>query len=212
MCLSEKQSWIAFAIGTIFNLFNIFTFKNKTVTIISLLWQWVLFMQVFEAIAWKNQPSGETCNKDNKRATNGALIANLTQPIILALMMVVFTTSSEQQKFTAMGIIFIYICWMIYALNNIKKQTCLKPKTGCDHLNLSWWETVPGGTTFYMMAMVATILLLVRPMKFAMFELGYILIALAISMKFYRCGTGSMWCYLAAFAPAFTGLFWSISQ
>lgn len=212
MCLGEKQSWIAFAIGSIVNLFNIFIFKNRTITIISLLWQWVLIMQVFEAIAWKNQPQGGVCNSQNNFATRGAMIANLTQPIILALMMVVFTPVSKRQKLIAMSIIFVYICWVIYALNSIPNQTCLEPKKNCDNLNLSWWEKVPGGTVFYMIAMISSILLLVRPMNFALLELGYILVALAISVKFYKCGTGSMWCYLAAFAPIFTGLFWSISN
>jgi len=212
MCIDEKHSLIAFVIGTFFNLVNILVFKNRTILIISVLWQWVLLMQIFEAMAWRNQPSNGVCNKTNKFSTNAAMIANLTQPIILALMMVIFTPVSEKLKLTSMAVIFAYICWIVYSLNNIPNQTCLHPRKGCNNLNLSWWEKVPGGASVYMVAMVLIVLLLVRPMKFALLELAYILISLAISMKFYSCGTGSMWCYLVAFAPIFTGLFWIKSQ
>ena len=81
MCWNEKVSWTTFILGTIFNIFNIFYFKDTTLTLISIGIQWLLLMQLFEALAWRDQQ----CGSLNKFATNGALIANLTQPLMVCM-------------------------------------------------------------------------------------------------------------------------------
>lgn len=205
MCWDEHTSVVTFVIGTVFNIFNVWYFRDTTITIISLMWQWVLLMQLFEAIAWKNQNNPIK----NKWAANGALIANVTQPIFVALALIAFTNVSTQNKVLAMVLVFLYIVWLIYALNQNKPFNELKPSESCDHLDLVWWKKFPGGASVYLIVLLCVLVLLLRPKKLMLFETGFIFVTLAISAVFYSCGTGSMWCWFAAFAPIATGLYWN---
>jgi hypothetical protein len=209
MCWDERTSWTTFVLGTVFNVFNIFYFRDPVITVISILWEWVLMMQFFEAKAWGSQPSGKgPCSVQNKNAAAGALVANVTQPIILALGLIAFTPVPVENKILAMTVTFAYICWLTYALNKSQPHECLKPSESCSHLDLVWWKNFPGGALPYMVTLVMVILLLLRPMDLAWFELTFILATLAVSSVFYSCGAGSMWCWFAAFAPLATGAYW----
>lgn len=210
MCWNEKTSWTTFIIGTIFNIFNIYYFREPIITIISIIWEWVLLMQFFEARAWASQPhiSGKSCSDQNKNATAGAMIANVTQPILIAMALISFTPVPTQNKVIAMSVVFLYTCWLLYALNKNQPFECLTPTESCDHLDLVWWKNFPGKSLPYMITLVVVILLLIRPIDLAWFELIFILATLAISAVIYSCGAASMWCWFAAFAPLFTGAYW----
>jgi len=210
MCWDKRTSVITFVLGTAVNIFNIFYFRTTVITLLSIIWEWVLLMQVFEAIAWDSQPrdsSGE-CSKQNKLAANGALIANVTQPILIALLLVSFSPAPVQNKVIAMTAIFGYICWLIYAMNQTRPFTCLERGENCDNLNLVWWEKFPGSAIIYAAIIPIVGLLLLRPMDLAWATIIFIAVTFGISRTFYGCGTGSMWCWFAASAPLFTGLYW----
>ena len=168
MCWNEQVSWITLCIGTLLNLFNILYFKNTTITLISLAFQWLLLMQLFEALAWRDQE----CGSLNKFATNGALIANVTQPLFVCMLFVLFSTTSTRNKMIALGISFIYVCYVLYVLNNTSEYTCLRPSKSCSHLNLYWWANMNG--FIYCLALFSTMLLLIRPLNLALFVSGYI--------------------------------------
>ena len=112
MCLDTKTSIITLVIGTLLNIWNITHYNNTTITVVSILWQWILLMQVFEAFAWQNQPttSGE-CNNVNKWATKGAYLANITQPIVLAIVLFVLKGDSLSQN--SKIIADIHVCLLI---------------------------------------------------------------------------------------------------
>ena len=73
MCWNEPVSWITFALGTIFNIFNICYFKDKYLTTVSILIQWLLLMQLFEAILWRNQ---KECNKIIRAISKNTYLSN----------------------------------------------------------------------------------------------------------------------------------------
>lgn len=50
MCFNEKTSLATFAIGTIFNIIGIAHHKDKNFTAMAIAWEWVLLMQIFDAI------------------------------------------------------------------------------------------------------------------------------------------------------------------
>lgn len=213
MCWDEKTSLLTFVIGTSFNIYNILHYKNTTITIISLLWQWVLFMQVFEYFAWKNQPKNGKCNQTNKTSAKFAYIANMTQPIILGLLFLAFQKGlSTENKVLAITVIMSYIGWVLYAANKAPEVSCLKKSDNCRNLNYSWWNDYLFGAGPYMIALFSLIFLLVKPFKFAVIQALFISISLLVSMKFYSCGTASMWCWIAAFAPLLVGPMWKMSQ
>lgn len=209
MCWNEPVSWITFALGTIFNIFNICYFKDKYLTTVSILIQWLLLMQLFEAILWRNQ---KECNKTNKFATNGAMIANLTQPIILCLIFLAITDVNIYYKSAAVTICMIYICYILYSLNQKGGYNCIlvKEDKSCSHINLFWWKNINGFV--YVITLFALILLLIRPMKFALVVGGYILFSLIFSMLFYSCSVGSLWCWFVSFAPIVFGLYYYFTK
>ena len=51
MCLDFKTSGTTLSIGTIFNIIGIMLYKNVEYLPYVITWQWVLLMQVFDAIA-----------------------------------------------------------------------------------------------------------------------------------------------------------------
>lgn len=207
MCWNEPVSWTTFFIGTFFNIFNICYFKNKTLTAVSILLEWLLLMQLFEALIWRSQNSTEK-SQLNKIATNGAMIANLTQPIILAFLFIAIS-DNQINKYFAIAVIMIYICYILYCLNQTSNYNSIdvKSQKDCVHIDLKWWKNISGGV--YVATLFVLIFLLIRPLKFAFLVGGYIALSLIISLMFYSCSVGSMWCWFTAFAPIVFGLyFW----
>ena len=211
MCLDAQTSWITLVIGTVLNIWNVWYYKDTTITSISLLWEWVLLMQFFEAIAWTNQPTSEgNCNSTNKWAAKGAYLANVSQPIVLAFVMFTFKGDELcfETKMTAAIVILMYTLWLLYATNYAPEVTCLTPKDDCGNLTYTWWQEFPGNAAFYLGTLVLLILVMVKPLEFAVMQLGYITLTFIVSAYFYSCGIGSMWCWFAAFAPLLTGFMW----
>jgi hypothetical protein len=98
------------AIGTLLNIFNIVYFRDTTLTLVSIGIQWLLLMQLFEALAWRDQE----CGSLNKFATNGALIANVTQPLIVCMLFLTFSSASQGCKIAALSIAMAYISYVLY--------------------------------------------------------------------------------------------------
>jgi hypothetical protein len=210
MCFDKETSIITFIIGTVINIFIICYFNETVITLLAIIWQWILLMQLFEAIAWDSQPEpgSKNCSSKNKFAANGALIANITQPIIIALVLISFTTVPTQNKVIAMILLFAYICWLLYAMGQMNPVNCILQGKNCENIDLAWWRDFPGGALPYGIMFAAAILLLLRPMDLAIVVLigtfGFYL----LSSFFYGCGSGSVWCWFAASAPLLTGLYW----
>ena len=216
MCLDTKTSIITLVIGTLLNIWNIIHYNNTTITVVSILWQWILLMQVFEAFAWQNQPttSGE-CNNVNKWATKGAYLANITQPIVLAIVLFVLKgdSLSQNSKIIAGSILTGYILWLLYASNKIPEVKCLTPQNKCSNLTYYWWNQFPGNAIVYLIALIGLIGVMIKPLNFALLLLTYIVLTLVISSIFYSCGSpGSMWCLLVSFGPLLVGPMWEATK
>jgi len=202
MCWNEKISWTTLAIGTLLNIFNILYFRDTTLTLISIGIEWLLLMQLFEALAWRDQ----NCGSLNKFATNGALIANLTQPLMVCMVFLTYSPVPQKYKLLALGIAFAYISYVLYKLNQSDEYTCLRPSKTCTHLDLYWWKNLSG--LIYCAALFSIMLLLIRPIKLALFVTSYISITLLLSVLFYSCGAGSMWCWFTSFSPLIIAMYW----
>lgn len=212
MCFDEQTSWVTFILGASFCVFNIVYFKNVSVTIVSLLFLFTLLMQVFEAIAWRTQSN--TKSRIHYWATQGALIANVMQPIVVGLLCLALLSGSIKVRAFAILLMAGYMMWLLWSLNNSPSFDTLTPKKGCTHLNLGWWDAFSknmggvNGALPYLVCLVGIIVLLLRPIDLMVFELAIVLLTLLVSSVFYRCGVGSMWCWLVASAPLLTGVYW----
>lgn len=212
MCFDERTSWITFVLGATFCVFNIVYFKNVSVTIVSVLFLFTLLMQLFEGLAWRTQNA--KTSRLHFWATQGALIANVMQPIVVGLLCLALLGGTTRVRTFAILLMGAYMMWLIWNLNNSPAFTVLTPKEGCTHLNLAWWDSFSknmkgiNGALPYLVCLIGVIVLLLRPMDLMIFELAIILITLLISSVFYSCGVGSMWCWLVASAPLLTGIYW----
>jgi len=215
MCWNESVSWITFTLGTIINIFAIFYIKNPIFTCVSMMWQWVLLMQLFEALAWHNQDCNSTTNKIG---TYGAFFANITQPLIVFISLFIATVtqtfkSDYQTNYTkifqilASIIIVSYVVYMIATLYD-KRYDCLTTTDTCDQLHYSWWDDT--SAIPYIIALISIILLLLRPLSFCIYQVLFILGTLLITNLFYNDHNGSIWCFFAASAPIFNILFWKL--
>ena len=83
MCVNAKTSITAFILGTIINIAVILYFKTNIITIICIMWEWVIMMQLSEFLIWKDQK----CGKINKIGTDMALFFNLTQPLFVYILL-----------------------------------------------------------------------------------------------------------------------------
>lgn len=231
MCFDTTTSLTTFAIGTTANVWNVSYYDAPIVRVVSLLWQWVLTMQLADAVAWQTQPkNGEVCSTTNNYASKLAFLFNVTQPIILIVLLMSLDLESmgvsKAAKNTALGILMVYVMWLLYVSNKIPEVQCLVPggtsiddpsmRSGtseaekCDHLTYDWWSRFPGSVSMYWLTLAVGVLLLIKPTSFALAQMAYITATFLISLKWYRCGTGSVWCWFAAFAPIYTAITWEV--
>ena len=221
MCWSEEISWTTFLIGTSLNLWNFYTFsriKNgRTMILLSIFWQWILFMQFFEAFLWRSYKNGD----DNCMwATKMATMASMTQPILIGLLLLIDNPSNlnlgqirsgtilnlDSNNFFAgktfgtnlisIILIFAYICYILYNLTNQTiVKSCIEPDSICQHLNLDWWKRIPGTIWIHVLTILLLLFLLLRPwpsysnnnFKFTLIIAGYVLLTYLLSAAFYNC-------------------------
>ena len=198
MCWNEEVSWATFILGTLANVFLVNKIKNKNIFAIALIWQWVLLMQLFEALIWRSKK----CGTLNKIGTTGAFIANVTQPLIVFLAILMLTKQGKSFKLFGGLCIILYLLYIISKYQTMKTLECIEPKKECNHLNYVWWKHI--SPTPYILTL-CLLLVLAKPSKTYIPQLVYVLATLIIASNTnMSCGVGSAWCWLAAFAPIFT--------
>jgi hypothetical protein len=195
MCFDFKTSVTTFTIGTIFNIIGIMLYKKFEYLPFAIFWQWVLLMQVFEAIAWKTQ----NCNKTNKEVAKLAFVVNVTQPIILYMSFILISKVSINFKLISTMVISLYIIQTIYQSTNIEFK-CLQPKKDCKHLDYYWLHNKLHNKV-YLITALCMFLFLCRPLVLSMVNLVYLIITIIISSIIYTCGDASIWCWFSACAP-----------
>lgn len=198
MCFDIKTSITAFVIGTISVIYGIFYYKDASYTGLMLALEFALLMQIFDAIAWSNLKCGTS---SNKFATRGAFVANMMQPIIVFMALILVSKTSKKLKMTAVVIISIYVAWVLSTLGDVCSESCISPKPKCDHLNYYWWDKIKYGGMIYTLVLISMFLLLIRPFKFSIIVCVTTLILLFLSGYIYKCGTSTVWCFFVAFSP-----------
>lgn len=149
-------------------------------------------MQIWDALAWKsiNNPS------QRRLSAKGAYIFNVLQPIATGLFLLLVSPNSLYKKCLAIIVMLLYISWLLVKMP-YDVDTELKPSANCSHLDYRWWRE--GGSSLngkvYLISLI-TLICLLLPVKLAILMSSYILITLAISMRYYSCGAPSIWCWM----------------
>jgi hypothetical protein len=167
----------------------------------SIVWQWVLSMQLAEFFIWKGIDDND--KKINKFGTKLALFLNILQPVVLFIVPLILLDKniSLKNKIIASCIIISYISFMLINFNQVPEYTELNPSQACSNMNLKWWEDIQYAGIIYCITLFSIIFLFVKPFQLASLISAYIFIALILSMIFYSCGQPSIWCWLVVPMP-----------
>jgi hypothetical protein len=95
-------------------------------------------------------------------------------------------------------VLLVYFAYMTQALYKAPGVLCTRPAPGCTHLYFDWWRDTYAGTV-YMVAILALVALLVRPIQLGAVVATTIFGSLMIAKSL--CGVASLWCWLVVPAP-----------
>ena len=202
MCINAETSLSAFIFGTIINCFVLFSNPKTDYLIIALIYEFILTMQLFDFMAWKDP----NCGIMNEFATKGAFIQNMLQPVVVMLLLLYFTESKNKTSKGIVNILLViyisYIFYKLYYNNSPKSITCLKSNEKCKHLQYDWWWNIGDYPIFiHLIPIILSFLLLLSSTKFSIIHSLYIVMSFLISGKFYACGLPSMFCLFATGGP-----------
>ena len=194
MCYSSNASIISLITGL---LSSILLYKYNP--IVALFFIWIIFMQLFDFIFWNNHAK----NMINFITTKIAMIFNAMQPIILVLLIMLYT-KQELKPISKIITLFYIICMSIYVLLNwTKVDYTLVTKDSSP--SLDWkWNHMPGFTFIWGLYLMTFIILLFENFKS---PLNYILVAVILtsfimSMPYLKkYALGRFWCYFAGYIP-----------
>ena len=202
MCINAETSLGSFVFGTIINGILLSSNPSTDYFIIALVYEFILSMQLFDFMAWKDS----ICGKLNEFATKGAFIQNMLQPVVVMLLLLYFTKNNNKISEGIVNILLVfyisYIFYKLYYNKSPKSITCLKPSEKCKHLQYDWWNNIGDYPIFiYLIPIVASFLLLLSSSKFAIIHSLYFIMSFLISGIFYACGLPSMFCLFATGGP-----------
>jgi hypothetical protein len=205
MCHNKEISITTFLIGTILNIYLFTTYSNPIVKLIAIMWEYILLMQLIEFFVWLDQ----TKSNFHKITTRITLLLNLLQPVIILFIMICMSPYQDRSKnILSLSLLTIYIGYMFLILYNDKEPVeYLTPTDTCNHLDYKWWSTGNYGVIYYLLPIIVSVFLYIKPLSLSVFQNFYILITIVLSYFIYGCGIPSIWCWLAAFAPLFTLIF-----
>lgn len=203
MCWNAEASISSFIFGLVLSfMIAISAYRQKKWPLLALSigWTWVLTMQLLEYFLWIYPP--DVSPKENELFSKVAFIFNITQVIVLGLIFLSFFghMSSSFSKFLGILILLFYTCYMMYYAQTIgtlhTKGSCSNP-----HLEYTWWDRIPYGSTIYILSLISIFLLVVKPFVWSVATLGSILLLLLMSCIFYSKSVASMWCFFAVIVP-----------
>ena len=203
MCINAEMSLSSFIFGTIINGIVLQSTPPSTdYFILALVYEFILSMQLFDFVAWKDPK----CGKLNEVATKGAFIQNMLQPVVVIMLLLYFTQNKNKISKGIVNLLLIfyigYIFYKLYYTKSPASITCLKPTEKCKHLQYEWWNNIGEYPIFiYLIPIVLSFLLLLSSTKFAIIHSIYFIMSFLLSGLFYACGLPSIFCLFATGGP-----------
>lgn len=202
MCVNEYVSISTFIVTTICNYILLKTFKHsKQILSIVIIWQWVILMQFFETLIWLSKHDKNTLNTIG---SYGAYIANILQPMVVYLSIVLLTKQKKEYNLVFGVLVLIYLVYCIerYITKIRKKIRYLENKGNCRNIYYVWWSDMNG--VVYVILLIL-LFMFASPHKVYIPQLLYILITLLLTIYTHKsCGNASVWCLIATLAPLLT--------
>lgn len=199
MCFDERTSWITFFIGTFGNVWMLSQKPSDRIRQgLFVIWQSVLFVQLLEALIWRNLDRPMECS----------LYSKMLQ-ILITLHPVIFTLAAAHTTMVSRGALLVAGAYTVYALISLKcasEMRCTRPDSDCDHLSWWWLKQHPfQGMSYVIVSFLALAFFLNKEISFSI--IAFLAVTFFISnTTIYRCASGTMWCWFSAFAPFFSML------
>ena len=203
MCFNEYVSIATFIVTTITNYILLKTFRNsKEIMSVVIIWQWIILMQFFEAIIWISKHKETALNTIG---SYGAYIANILQPMIVYLSIILLTKQSREYKlvFGVLMLLYLGYCLERYISKIRKKIRYLDNKGKCSNIYYVWWSDMNGGLIYVILLLL--LFIFASPHRVYIPQLLYILFTLLLTIYTNKsCGNASIWCFMATLAPLLT--------
>jgi hypothetical protein len=202
MCINAETSITTFIVASVINIIILNSTKNKDYIILAIIYQFIIFMQLFDFMAWIDQK----CGLLNKIATKLSLMHTTLQPIFVSLICILLTDNKNLiTTGLIMSVCMIYLAIIIHQLYYSKEPKpidCMTSTEKCNHLQYKWWSNIGQYGIFYFMTPIAlSFLLLLKSFNFALINVIYLIVSFGISLLFYGCGTPSIFCLFAVGGP-----------
>lgn len=182
MCWSEEASYLSFVVGSVTNMAVVaYCCKNHHADAIPplLWWQFGLFMQVPEAMEWRDIRTGRTRQMPRRLA----FWLNVLQPVVACAATIVVTKRHDILSYMALAAYAASFC-----TGNI--GATIRPTEQCKHIRLDWWPT--HRAVLYNLATLASIRRLPSFWLNALIFEGTLL----FSILFVKpCAIASVWCW-----------------
>jgi hypothetical protein len=204
MCIDERTSIWTFLLGTGVNYWFLLRSRNKSVFGLGALWQFILLVQLCEALIWR---SHRTQNEQLCcLASKGAMLLTVLQPVA-GLMLALYAASSDSKlaiAIVAITLSFAYLMVMRRMLSEAPR--CVKPSKACGgHLAHEWWtKNFPRIAQVLYVVMIVSSFVMFQPRWLSASTALFLGVTAALSKYIYPCAFPTMWCWFAAFAPLYT--------
>ena len=158
MCYTASTSIKAFFIGCISSIFLIAQ-KSPDYKIIGWFFMFIILMQLYDAIFWKNPPP----SKVNEIATKAATITNHLQPIVLLFLILYFKGSvSEKSKLLLLVYTISILVYTIHGWSSLQYTEV----TSRSALSLDWrWNHFSGAPIVYTLFLASFVYLFMNELK-----------------------------------------------
>ena len=203
MCISYETSIFSFLVGTGFSILNLIKYRNIPIFVaISLFWLFVIFMQLWDALLWKNIIPNV--------ASKLAMVFNILQPVVVFLVLVpLFLKSNASYKNIKLIVIgIIFFIYATYVGSHLKwDYGKLTTNRGIEY---KWWSNFKNnqynyGGNIYLITVILIFYMLTNNqlLKWSQILLFYLSLTTAYWSNYYpNENPGSIWCFFAAFVPS----------
>jgi hypothetical protein len=197
MCWNEDISWLTFIVGTLSNIFFVIKKKDINYTLLSLVLQTPLFVQLGEAYIWKD--INNNCGYYSKLGSIITFFSVYLQPFLSYL----YLYNAYERIILFEIILIIYFILLIYNFSNI--EFCNKPeKSTCDnklHVNSKTWENVGLVKPLYIISISYALILLTQyNSKLTPLSI-YLFVSMILSKLYYKDYFASTWCFFSTITP-----------
>ena len=169
----------------------------------------------YNAIMGSNDLEKKNC----KFASFMAKITNLIQPLLPLILLPEFINENYKDKFynIKLAIMMLFLFLYIKSISKflIKNYKCIYNEDG---ISLKWWDNQGkiniSAAKIYVITMLVLLFILIKNNFIKYSQIVFFAISLLISKIIYK-GTGrfgSIWCFIAAFAPIINNILFSIKN